>query len=61
MKEKHISTLLIILLSVIHATSGPSSPFVRYDADNGLSHNTVRCVVQDTRGFMWFGTADGLN
>ena len=34
---------------------------VSYNADNGLSHNTVRCIAQDQRGFMWIGTADGLN
>ena len=27
----------------------------------GLSQNTVRCIVQDRKGFMWFGTINGLN
>jgi signal transduction histidine kinase/ligand-binding sensor domain-containing protein/DNA-binding response OmpR family regulator len=27
----------------------------------GLSNNEVRCIIQDNRGFMWFGTANGLN
>lgn len=27
----------------------------------GLSQNTVLCVLQDRQGFMWFGTQDGLN
>ncbi|QEL03153.1 response regulator [Olivibacter sp. LS-1] len=27
----------------------------------GLSNNTVECIFQDARGFMWFGTRDGLN
>lgn len=30
-------------------------------SDDGLSHNTVLCVVQDREGFMWFGTRQGLN
>jgi signal transduction histidine kinase/ligand-binding sensor domain-containing protein/CheY-like chemotaxis protein len=28
---------------------------------DGLSQNAVAAVVQDQRGFMWFGTKDGLN
>ena len=28
---------------------------------NGLSDDHVRCVLKDSRGFVWIGTADGLN
>lgn len=35
--------------------------FRRYQVENGLSHNSVICALQDKRGFMWFGTKDGLN
>ncbi|MCJ8208418.1 ATP-binding protein [Mucilaginibacter sp. RS28] len=27
----------------------------------GLSHQTVSCIYQDFKGFMWFGTQSGLN
>ncbi len=30
-------------------------------SENGLSQNTVHSVLQDSRGFMWFATEDGLN
>lgn len=35
--------------------------FKNYDNRQGLSHNTVYCALQDKRGFMWFGTTEGLN
>lgn len=33
----------------------------RIELTLGLSNNTVRAIHQDRWGFMWFGTADGLN
>ncbi len=28
---------------------------------DGLSNNRVNCIIQDTRGYLWIGTLDGLN
>ncbi|WP_243732395.1 hybrid sensor histidine kinase/response regulator transcription factor [Pedobacter metabolipauper] len=28
---------------------------------DGLSNSTIECIFQDYRGFIWFGTRDGLN
>ena len=38
-----------------------SIKFEHLTTDNGLSSNTVKCIFQDSQGFMWFGTEDGLN
>jgi signal transduction histidine kinase/ligand-binding sensor domain-containing protein/DNA-binding response OmpR family regulator len=35
--------------------------FKRIDRENGLSHSLVKCIVEDTHGFLWFGTQDGLS
>ena len=35
--------------------------FEHLDINAGLSQNHVLCILQDSRGFMWFGTSDGLN
>lgn len=35
--------------------------FRHITSDNGLSTVFVNCIYQDSKGFMWFGTQDGLN
>jgi len=35
--------------------------FRHITSDNGLSTNLVNCIFQDSKGFMWIGTQDGLN
>lgn len=35
--------------------------FRTLDVRNGLSQNTVYQILQDRKGFMWFGTKEGLN
>ena len=55
--------LLICLLVSFSLKSALSQPhyFINYSIDDGLSSNTVSCSLQDKKGFMWFGTVDGLN
>ncbi|MEO6731724.1 MAG: two-component regulator propeller domain-containing protein [Ferruginibacter sp.] len=35
--------------------------FRHYQVENGLSNNATICCLQDKKGFLWFGTKDGLN
>ena len=35
--------------------------FDHLSMDQGLSQNTVVCILQDSQGFMWFGSDEGLN
>lgn len=35
--------------------------FERLSLEQGLSQSVVTCILQDRKGFMWFGTMDGLN
>ncbi len=32
-----------------------------FTIENGLSQTSVNCLIQDSRGFLWIGTQDGLN
>ncbi|MEL5893517.1 two-component regulator propeller domain-containing protein [Bacteroides sp. GD17] len=64
MKDKLIFfiTLLLFLLegSLLYSTN-PELLFKRYQMADGLSNNTVWCGIQDSYGFIWIGTSDGLN
>ena len=35
--------------------------FDRINIEQGLSQSSVKVIFQDRRGFLWFGTEDGLN
>jgi len=55
---------LLVLLQTISAKSYSQKVNLKFDhldINTGLSQNNVLCVLQDSRGFMWFGTRDGLN
>ena len=40
---------------------GTRARFDRYNLEQGLSQSVAECVLQDSRGFLWVGTEDGLN
>lgn len=35
--------------------------FLHFTSENGLSQNTIRAILQDRTGFLWFATEEGLN
>ncbi|MEO5594133.1 MAG: two-component regulator propeller domain-containing protein [Chitinophagaceae bacterium] len=55
-------TLFILAFSPIFVFSQRQNiKFDHLDINSGLSQNHILCALQDSRGFMWFGTHDGLN
>lgn len=58
LKRNLIGFILLLICINLHAL--PLS-FRHYKVENGLSENSVFCSLQDSKGYMWFGTKDGLN
>lgn len=57
--------LLLFLLSVCFflpdfAATGQYN-FIRVDGESGLSNSHVKSIIQDSYGFIWLGTRNGLN
>ena len=54
--------LCMVLSSLIAAGAEHSSySFYHISTQDGLSANNVKAILQDSYGFMWFGTKNGLN
>ncbi|MES2727245.1 MAG: two-component regulator propeller domain-containing protein [Bacteroidota bacterium] len=55
--------VLVIILSLFNQIlfAQLQRNYTTYNVDNGLAQNTVWDVTHDYKGFLWIGTADGLN
>lgn len=62
---KVIHSVVILFCSFCFIANGQSLSekikFSHIDVYAGLSNSTVKSILQDSEGFMWFGTMDGLN
>ena len=52
-------TLMHLFLLVIPCLA--EERFTHLTVKDGLSQSSAKCLYQDSRGFIWIGTADGLN
>lgn len=53
--------ILFFCLVTFYYSHSQNIKFTHYNDNNGLSHNSVRHIVQDKKGFLWLGTFSGLN
>ncbi|MDN5211757.1 two-component regulator propeller domain-containing protein [Fulvivirgaceae bacterium BMA12] len=55
--------MFLLIFLVYHGALSQSihDSFEIYSTKNGLSQNDVRCLYQDSKGYIWIGTHDGLN
>lgn len=53
--------LFIVLWSNVVYSQTLIPRFEKLEVNDGLAHNSVYNIYQDKKGFMWFGTPNGLN
>lgn len=60
---KKISFVITVILCLLLSQDTWAQRLIsrKYTIDDGLSSNRVYSIVQDTIGFVWFGTNNGLN
>ena len=51
----------LVLSPFLSFAQRPSLYFEHFGTHEGLSQINVNCIIQDSRGFMWIGTRNGLN
>ncbi len=63
MKGLELFVLFLLVSGAGMAICGEmkNTRFVRLTLEDGLSQASVRAILQDRQGFMWFGTEEGLN
>ncbi len=60
--RKYIPTLITLLVTLkIAAQNNENLYFSNLNLKDGLSQISVLKIFQDTKGFIWFGTRNGLN
>lgn len=60
MRKRFLSLLLFIFI-LFPAVAGEQYKFTHVNGADGLSNSHVKSIIQDSYGFIWLGTRNGLN
>jgi len=58
---KRIAQLIAFLLFTVSTSAQYHFSSSHFTSDNGLSQNSITAMMKDRKGYLWFGTRDGLN
>lgn len=53
--------LALLIVPIVCRSQEPELHFSHISSSQGLSNSTIESILQDSRGFIWVGTRDGLN
>jgi len=59
--KTYFTTIFYILLIQISFAQFRTIKFEHISLEQGLSQSSIYSIIQDNRGFLWFGTGEGLN
>lgn len=59
--KSYLASCFLIILASFHLSAQDDYIFNKITTHDGLSHSTVYAITQDEKGFIWFGTREGLN
>ena len=57
---KYFASILISCLILLSAHA-QQYVFSNYSINEGLSQSVINCIYQDSQGYIWLGTQNGLN
>ena len=64
-ESKRLTGFYLAIVSLVVLLSGPARaeqlPIKTYTIADGLAHGSIVSIYQDHKGFLWFGTYEGLN
>ena len=58
---RHLAVWLLALLLGVSLLQAKRLPIRTFTTADGLARDHVLCIVQDSHGFLWFCTAEGLS
>jgi len=59
--DQIIFTFLALLSIIVQSSQAQKLPFKNYSTKDGLVHNEVHCIYQDSQGYLWIGTIEGIS
>ncbi len=61
LKSFPTNLFLLIFLSILLSNSCDAQNFQHLSVENGLLNNSITCITEDAKGFIWIGSEEGLH